>query len=473
MPNYAPRWNLSLKVPTEGLVSGGSGETTDFTVPLHSFELVSNNHNEADVLTASTDWNYAGLDPRLMSSAHGVFRLGQADPDTGLWAATDNDVRFVGVMKRSGRIGDSESGMSVEMLFHDYTTLFLEAKKFPSAGIPEYSQTLSQAWARICDFAGVVNALDPSEILPTVKALRDRIVFIGEARDVTIGEAVPGRFRKLGTKVQIKANADAWAVWQQCVGMLGLISYIYLDRCYVTTATDYYTATNAPRLIWGHNISKISEDRDTRLAGKGVIITSFDSLTGTVLEGFYPPIGDTSVRRKKVSAKKAADPDQLLAAEDRIDFAFPGIGTQEAVDAYAKRVYIEMAHQEIEGRVETGDLSLPRARAFTTKVGDQGDFIDALDIKAGDSIRVEISSETAEALGQFNSDEERADYLVGIGGYSEEVATVIVKNMRGILALPPVYLVKRVHVRANSEGDGHFEIAMTYCNKIAVSGGTQ
>ncbi len=139
----------------------------------------------------------------------------------------------------------------------------------------------------------------------------------------------------------MKPDADAWAaIWQQCVGMCGLISFIRKDQCIVTTATDYYTSANPPRLIWGQNILRISEERDTRTAGAGVGITSFDPLTGTALEALWPPVGDASIRRKRLSAKKAGSPDAVRQSEAREYFAYPGV-TDDAtlLGTSAKRVY--------------------------------------------------------------------------------------------------------------------------------------
>src|SRR5690606_25269097 len=154
-----------------------------------------------------------------------------------------------------------------------------------SSGVPDYSQRLDDAWKRIVSQT------------PGAQALADRLVLEGISDFPQLGKAVAARFRRLG-KVPTRPDTDAWAGWQQCVGMLGLVSYVDRQNVIVTTATNLYTSENPPRLIWGRNILSIEEERDAALASKGVGITSFDPLTGTTLEALWPPVGDKRVKRK-------------------------------------------------------------------------------------------------------------------------------------------------------------------------------
>lgn len=458
---YRPRAMLRLDVPTGAVVGDSSGgEIATILCYVRSVTLTSNSHLEADTCLAVVDWMMAGVDPRLLGSAVAVLYIGEAD-ESGRYTPKDDDIRFVGIMKRSKRAGGEEEGMTVEILAHDYTTLFLEAKKFPTSGVPAFSDTLRAAWGKICDNTGVLNPNNPGEILPTTKALRERIRFVGQASDVLLGTAVAGRFKNLG-KVQAKPNMDAWAIFQQCCGMVGLIAYIRLDECIVTTATDYYTANDPPRLIWGYNIKSLTEDRDATLGGKGIGLTSFDPMTGTSLEAFYPPQGDASIRKKTISAKRAKDPASVLQAEDREYFAYPGVTTQDALDLAARSVYEQRARQELEGRIVTNEMQIDTQ---------SGVRFDLLQLQSGDCIRVEIDRQDTEALGQFQSDQAKADYLVGLG-YDPGLARIVVANLSGVLALSPTYIVKRVVTQLDSTPEGgNFSVEITYSNKILIGSG--
>jgi hypothetical protein len=243
--------------------------------------------------------------------------------------------------------------------------------------------------------------------------------------------------------------------------MCGLISFIRKDECIVTTATDYYTSTNPPRLIWGQNILRISEERDTRTAGAGVGITSFDPLTGTSLEALWPPVGDASIKRKRLSAKKAGSPDAVRQSEAREYFAYPGVTDDATLLDIAKRVYEERSRQDFEASLTTSEMSVDAL---------DGSAFDLLQLAAGDVLRVEVDRADTEWLGQLGSDEERINYLVG-AGYAEGVAKLITRTLDTERKLTPNFYVKRVttHFETSPEG-GTFEVSVNLCNRIDIDG---
>lgn len=449
----------SITIPVAGSgQGGGADDTLTFPIDIRRASLLSNDHNHADTLDLTVDWKDAGVDPRLLSNATVLFYLGKASKG-GPWQPTQSDLRFVGMMKRPRRIGDGNDGLVVEMLFHDYTCLFLETKRFPASGVPDLTDDLASAWRKICAATGPINP-DNDELQSSVMALADRIQFVGVDEPPVLGRAVAPRFKKLG-KVQVKPEADAWAVWQQCVGMCGLISFIRKDECIVTTATDYYTSTNPPRLIWGQNILRISEERDTRTAGAGVGITSFDPLTGTSLEALWPPVGDASIKRKRLSAKKAGSPDAVRQSEAREYFAYPGVTDDATLLDIAKRVYEERSRQDFEASLTTSEMSVDAL---------DGSAFDLLELAAGDVLRVEVDRADTEWLGQLGSDEERINYLVG-AGYAEGVAKLITRTLDTERKLTPNFYVKRVstHFETTPEG-GTFEVEVNVCNRIDIDG---
>jgi hypothetical protein len=462
MPLYRPRLAARLTVPIAGSgAAGGPDETITLPLAVRRAAWLSNDHNHADTLELTVDWMQAGVDPRLLADGSVVLYLGSADAG-GNWTPSEKDIRFVGIMKRPRRSGDGGEGLVVEMLFHDFTTLFLESTRFPSSGVPDLTDDLATAWRKICAHTGLI---DPTsgELRSTVTALADRLRFVGVDSPPVLARAVAQRFKRLG-KVQVKPDADAWAVWQQCVGMCGLISFIRLDECIVTTATDYYTAKNPPRLIWGGadgNILRISEERDTRLSGAGIGITSFDPLRGTTIEALWPPVGDVTIRRKHINAKRAHSEDSVRQAEAREYFAYPGITDEATLLDIAKRVYEERSRQDLEGTLVTSEMSA------TTVTAAQ---FDLLTLSAGDVIRLEIDRGDTERLGQLRSDEERMDHLVG-RGYSAEVATLIVRTLASSATKMTDFFVKRVSVRLESSPEGGtFEVDINFCNRLDVNG---
>lgn len=466
MALYYPRMFAKLTVPVAGTASekkiqDGEDVTVDLPFIPRRASLESNDHNHADVLRIVADWRQAGVDPRLLSNATVEFYMGDARDPNYYLPPPKSDLRFVGVLTRPRRIGGEGQGLVVELEFLDYTTLFLEAKIFPDKGVPDFSQTLDQAWARICDNTGIP---DPKtgEISPTVSKLRDRLVLKGGLVDPPVlGKAVSARFRKLG-KVHVKPNSSAWEVWQQTVGMLGLISYISLDECIVTSATDYYTAENPPRLIWGKNIAQINEERDPSHVGTGVALTSFDPLTGTTLEALWPPVGSADLVHKKLSAKRAGNADEVRRGENRTYYAYPGVTDPSALLEIAKRAYEETSRQEMEGTLSTHEM---RVEEDVTSE----DF-DLLTLRAGDVVRIELDENDKQALSSIGSEDDQIAYLLE-RGYTHSAAELIAKNVSTYAGLQPHFYVKRVHTTLATDDDGGtFEVEINYCNRIDVSG---
>lgn len=473
---YRPRMAASIRVPIVGSIQERIAMAEDDSVVelpmrVHTGAYVRNDHNHADSCKLIAEWFDAGIDPRIFSSCTCRFWLGNA-ADDGTWQPNDADLRFAGVVTRVGRIMQNEgSGFTVELDFDDYTAFFLESKPFPPEGVPDFSQTLSQAWARICDHTGPIG--DDGQILSTVGALRDRIVFRGKASDVLVGKGVPVRFQKIG-KVVPKADTDAWSVWQQVVGAVGLVSFMHLDQCIVTTMTDYYTSVAPPVLVFGQNIAAIEETRDIKFSGKGIGLTSFDPLTGTTIESLWPPVGDKRVKRKKVGASRAskstasrAKPkpaptqDQVRKSEDREYFDVPGVTDQSVLDTYAERVWEERSRQELEGTVTTGEMVVERT---------DGTAFDILGLAGGDALRIEFDPEHIFEIGQLTDFDARVARAVDLG-YSEQVAEVVARNLGEFAKLDSIFHVKSLSVHAetaSTSDDGQFRVEIHFVNRIEI-----
>lgn len=458
---YRPRMIARLWVP----VAGSSAEKDraekddvayELQVNVREASIEANDHNHADALRITMDWLEAGIDPRFLRNAVVQFYLANAKEtdDTVHEVLKEENMRFIGIMKKCERSGGEGNGFVVEAEFLDYTTIFLEAKPFGSSGVPDYSQTLSQAWRCIVSQTpGAKGRLDD--------ALRFEPEQDKGTLDIQLAKAVSARFRSFG-KVQVKPETDAWAVWQQCVGSLGLISFFRQDKCVVTTATNLYTESNPPHLIWGRNILEMKESRDVQHAHGSVGITSFDPISHTTLEAVYPPKGDPRVKRKKVAAKKHGGAAGIDRYEERTYFSVPGVSNQAALDKIALRVYEERSRQELEGTLTTCEMLVPRA-------DDPNATFDLVGLNAGDSIRVQFESrEMAELQSEGMNDDQRIDALVG-RGYSEELAQLMVANLKNIAEMKSDFLVKQVHTSlSHSDLGGEFKVQITYCNHIQI-----
>lgn len=436
---------LRLSVPLPK--SDGGYELLTFDVPVQRARHVRNDHNHADELEVSVDWIDTGVDPRWIAGAICEFYMGQADA-RGEWSPTADDLRFVGRMVKPARSGRGDT-LTVELLFHDYTSFFLLAKPYASEGVPYYDEDLEDAWIRIC------------QNVPGVEQLADNLVLRGLDAAPVIGSAVAPRFRSKG-QVPVKPDMDAWAIWQKCVGMMGLISFFELDQLIVTTATDYYSLTDPPRIVWGRDLLDFTEERNNDRTLKGVGITSFDPITGNTLESLYNPLIGNK-RKLKPAAKTRKKPITVNEDKEYDIFAYPGITDQAALDALAKRVYEERARQELEGTLTTTEMSLLTSggRAF-----------DLLSLGAGDAIDVRfLDSDDAAFVKNFDSVEQRTRYLVNIG-YQEPVARIIASNVDTMTTKSNLFHVKSVTTEMETNADGgSFRVEVSYCNKIDPGAG--
>ena len=458
--DWSPRVVAELTVPLVGSkVDRIAQSKTDsvVTLPLrvNQMRMVRNDHNHADELELSAEWEDAGIDPRLLGSASVRLWIGDAG-DRNDWQPTDENLRFAGVLTKVGRVA-KEEGFSVSLRALDYTQLFLENKPYHPDGAPDYSMTLSQLWTHVCDYTGPL--LEDGTISSTVSSLRDRLVFIGGASDRTIGDAVSARFHD--GAIPYDPNHDSWAVWQQCVGMLGLISFIYLDTCIVTTATDYYSAKNPPVLVWGKNLASLTEQRNVGFGGKGVAVQSFDTLTGTTIEALYPPQGDDRVKKKWATSKVSKKPAKHPPAEQRDYFPIPNVTNQAVLEDIAKRIWEERSRQELEGTAVTYEMALET---------EDGSARDLLTLGAGEVIRVQFDQAHLASIAQMSDLGARIAYLQA-QGYSYDVALLLSTNLAEVARLDATFFTRSVAVTLEATEDGgNFEVEIQFINRIQIGG---
>jgi hypothetical protein len=382
---YRPRAFMQLTLP-------GSGDDVDnpvsFPVRVQSFNLTVNDHTHADELRAVFDWHDAGIDPRILSTAIGSLFVGN-EGDEDLWTPADEDLRFIGRMTAAKRHGGGDRAMAVEAHFLDYTSFFIQAKPFATKGIPRLDQTVADAWVTL------ISGFEDEDGLNPVSELADAIEFRGlDAPGPVLGKATAPRFRKAGARVHVDPKKDAWGIWQDVVGSVGLISYWDRGALVVTTALDLFTGSNRPVFLWGHNILTFNEERSNNFERKGVAITSFDPVSGTTIEALWPPVGDKRLNRKiaKPVAKgqgghggskgKAPDP---AAGEHRDTFQFSGITDPDALLELAKTVYLQRSRQEFTGSISTAEMLVETEGADDNRADRAGTY-DVLSLRSGYSL---------------------------------------------------------------------------------------
>lgn len=447
--------HCQLEVPIVGKQIGDEAGSVTLHPKVIEVTLTRNSHLQADTCSILFDWRDAGVDPRFVNNA--IVQL-------WIWDANAEDfdivkhLRFCGVATRPARKADG-SGMHVSIDFHDYTSLFIASKPYPAAAeaLPNWSDTLAVAWDRICSNTGAFD-IEAGKIVSTVAALKSRLEFrLSDPlrAERTLGEAVPYRFHKI-SKPSPPHGADSWGVWVYCCSLLGMITFVELDKVIVTDTTEYFSEDDAPTLIWGENIATVDERHDTSIAAKGMLMRSFDPTTGRLIEALYPPLGDPRIRAKRATARPPGGQPTFddLASTYEIQ-NYPAIIDQTTLELRAREAWEERRRQELEGTLTTAAMQLETVT---------GDMVDLLDLHAGDPIRVQVDAD-AETLNSLNDDNDRVRYLTDGIGYSPDVAQLIVANR--VRLLQPVYHVSQLQISLRPES---FEARIEYHSKIHLEG---
>lgn len=460
MPYYRPRMVAELAIPeVAGNINAAANQQPDgflilTSLPVLSARLLRNDPNHADELTVTFDYRTIPVDPRYLRNA--IIKLWMANADEqGNWAPSDDNMRFIGIATKPARRASGNDAPTFECTFLDYTTLYIGMKPFPTAGVPDLSQTLSDAWRRICDNVGWFNP-DTKRIDSSVTSLRENLVFNPpSAATVRLGDAVSARFAKLG-KVVVKPGTDAWAVWQQCCGMCAVISYIYLDQCIVTTANNFFHPQTSAIFTWGKNMLSFHESRNP-LMNKGICLSSFDPLGGRSIEAFWPPIGDVSVRKKRLAAHTRKVQPPSAANEEREYFPISGVTDLAKLIEIAVRVYEERSRQEIEGVFTTKDMVALDAG---------GRKIDVLSMSPGDGVIVGFDPDMLAQIYSLDSFDAKVAFLVR-RGINENTAYLMVNSTSDLFQRPAEFLVKSLTIQFDSTPEGgDWSAEIHYCNRI-------
>ena len=341
MPIYRPRMEAVLTVPdwgesVDGTAKDESESHFSFPVQLSQVTLTRNDHNQADVAELVVDWQDTGVDARLLSNAGVQLYVGNAD-ERNIWRRSEKDLQFVGFATKVERTLSSLAEFASQSIItaHDLTTRFLETKPYPPKGIPTYGMTLDQAWRTIVSHTR--DKFIQGKSFMSAKVLTDRLVQHGLDGWPKLGVSEPKR--RASDPIPIPRGADAWAVWQTCCAMVGVISWIDRYNVVVKTPASMYSSDDTPRLIWGRNISSITEKRNSSIAAKSVRVTSYDFSGKRVVE---------SIHRTKAG--------QANPLQDECDvYQIDSVADKRTLDEIARRIYEERSRHEFEGTMVTSD----------------------------------------------------------------------------------------------------------------------
>jgi len=321
---------------------------------------------------------------------------------------TDANRRFVGYVDEMEQTQD-EHGPVVKLKARDLSALFRDFKPVPTAAAPTYGDTLSAAIQRIITV--VPNTTDAAgNSVVTLALTLDAFAF--DAR--VLGASAPRRAQT--ARVQLpNANdphaGNAWAVIEHCAGLVSQLVTMDLDEIVIMDPPQTFAGTSptVAKFVFGDetaNLLKIERTRKFVRNRRGILATSYDPVHRVVLRSVFPPdnqlptlhrpsgtiggspnvptnrtatLGGTRFHRPRVRSATSRATNRARQhhgppVPDREPVAAPaGIASQEMLDLYAQRVYLERDRQEIEGKmvcpVWTDDLlALRNADRFELQV---------------------------------------------------------------------------------------------------------
>lgn len=411
-----------------------------------------NHHRAADELILTVPWTEGGIDPRMVKHCRVHWWLWDDEHDTFDQA---RHLRFAGIGKYAERKID-DGGNHVEFMFQDYTALFLAMKPFPSDGIPEWSDTLKQAWAKIRQYTGSRD-IDTGEIKSNCENLSTIIFDPPALGNRTLGEMVTSRFHAI-SKPTPPARTDAWRTWLWICDCLGLTTWIDKDECFVSDTNEFYTEENAVRFIYGHNIKDFSEKADTYISSKGILGKSFNYETGELLESAFPPPGDDFIKKTRGVAKRALKQGREVNLNETSgeyeEYAFHGVNTQEALDKVVRAAFEEFGRQEIKGTIKTAEMLVPNRN---------GSMTDILGLKAGDCIEIGVDERARDIAVGTASFEERVKQLMEECGYPQGLAELVVRTISDKAFVDLIFHLETLEVEVEV---GKFDLSINYHNKV-------
>lgn len=467
---YEPRMSAQINLvdigaPQDRQIQANTVDT--FTLDLRPLKarLRSNSWREADSLDLTVSFDEAGIDPRYLRSGEVLFWL---DDGGDAFERTNDNLRFIGIVRNVAR-EFSETSKIVTLEVIDYTTLFLEMTNFPQQFIPLFSDTLRQAYHKICLGTGHINfsnntikssLCDPDTNQPIIP-----LVALGQVNlDQPISSTVDSRIAS--GPILNRANADSWYTWTYICSQLGLITYIRGSVCIVSAATDYYTSSAPPLMIYGLNVKTLTERRDLgQVSGRNLCVRSYDGVNGTMLESFFPPNNSSlavNLRKKKIilpSAKKAS---KAILPEDYelIDLQIP-VTDQALLDELTETLWHERVRAEMSGTLVTTEMS-----CFTTA----GAF-DLLTLQAGDNITVQLETDALDNIQSLSGDAPKRAALAA-RGYTDEMATYIVANLSSLSSMPAQFLVHSVDIDFDASGQSDsYTMTIEFLNTLDATGG--
>jgi hypothetical protein len=381
---YYPRWLVVLDVLLEDFAGGDDSTTYTHRFTPHELEVDKNDHRTADTIRLTSDYQDFPFDPRTIRHCKVVAYMGHLDdPDASELDLEDpRYLAFAGYIDEpSTRLG--AEGETVEMEGRDMTCLFLDRPWV--GGALDVDRPLSE----------VVD-----EVIASIPGAEGLAVELADGIDDLNLSGLLGR-----KKWAPEPNDDTWTVLVTLCGVAGLVPTFELDTLRIYAAGQVGGTRAA--FVYGQNVASLRYSRKLQSKRQEQIeVRCWDPARRRATAVKYPP--EPIVTSKKISKKGKVKTD---TAPIRPWFV-SGSYSEADLEALAQRLYEEASRSEVEGELETRDMT------------DLGEDVDLWALKNGDALEVRLGRDDPSIISGLSHGEAVA-HLVG-RGYAEPMAAALV-----------------------------------------------
>lgn len=339
---YYPRCRVVLELLLEDFADGASSELHHVDLVPRSVLVRRNSHREADTFRVELDYRDFPFDPRALRQVRVAVSLGHVSgPDSELG---EEDLVCLGLVDEP-ESQLSEGGERVQLEGRDFTGLLLD-HTWGGAAL-DVQRPLS----------AVVDSL--LEATPGAAGLLREYT---NGADALVLADILGRTKWAPASEQ----DDAWTVLADLVAVAGLYPVVELDTLHIRKAGQYQRRSVSMR--YGANLSRLTFRR--RFNGhqtRQVRVVSWDEVAGESRAATWPR--EPVVLRQKIGADGRVSTDKAPV----IDYFVTGSYGTDELELVAESIYEEAARQQVQGSLETHDLTDLEGAEDLSKVanGDQ------------------------------------------------------------------------------------------------------
>lgn len=472
MSLYYPQAALVLKPMFDGFERGARddievSEADRVTVIARDVRVEINDYTQANQFDCEIEYKEFPFDPRtiraMVVSVHidNILRLQDGPNPTRIKPTQENAV-FVGYVDEA-EIDFDNSSRVVKLKGRDQTALFLDTnvlRPVPTIFKDPLNVTLQQV-------------LNQNRIFNRIRIVKR---FEGAWPN-------PAKFTDNNDSnaagVNPKKGENYWELINRIVSQQGLVAYMEINNLIIARPRNLFNEPDRTYMIYGYNVSKLSFKRRIGKAKDFNVLalsyTGKQKIQVSIPAQANDPFLKNRYGNKPIMVPQLDENGKKIGEKiaEPIAFAVKEVSDKNQLISIAEGIFYEASRQQIEGRLETFEMELPRTNATdsgprnqkipvwgNTMVNVDGNNIRVPNIRIGTPINIVIDQQDfrrIESVADFGA---RKQYLL-LRGYEENVAIKFAETL-GKAAF--TFYTRSIEFKMSS--DNGFEMMIDFVNFI-------